>query len=382
MVAQHRGEAIASLSDLPFKARLINAVVSYLRYFEKTIWPVDLSIMYPFTIAWPAWEIVLAVVTLVVITALFVWRWASGAYLLVGWLWFLGTLVPVIGLVQVGAQAMADRYTYIPSIGIFVILCWGTHDLVKNLPYHQMFLSVFTIVILMACIIVSSRQIQFWRNSGTLFSHAIEVTRDNFVAHVNYADYLGATRQLPAAYEQAEEAVRIEPNDATTHSALGRVLVLEGKPDQAVPELRKALALHFVPSDAVQLAMALTLQERTKDAIAEYRTILASNPDLPDALNNLAWILAASSRSEFRNGPEAVQLAGRACAVTHNSQPLMIGTLAAAYAEAGRFDDADTTAQKAHDLAVAQGKNDVAVRNLELLQLYRSHHAYHEEMKK
>ena len=173
--------------------------------------------------------------------------------------------------------------------------------------------------------------------------------------------------------------MRIEPNDATTHSALGRVLVLEGKPDQAVVELRRANSLHFVPSDAVQLAMALALQGRTKDAIAEYRTILGSNPDLPDALNNLAWILAASPHSGFRNGPEAVQLASRACALTHNSLPLMIGTLAAAYAEAGRFDDAAIAAQKAHDLAVAQGKSDVAARNLELLQLYRSHRAYTEE---
>jgi Flp pilus assembly protein TadD len=392
LVAQHRGDAVASLSDLPFRLRMINAVVSYLRYLEKIIWPVDLSILYPFTVRWPAWEIVLAVVTLAAITALFVWgarpsrsqpsasrRRNASPYLLVGWLWFVGTLVPVIGLVQVGTQAMADRYAYIPSIGIFIVFCWGAYDLVKNLPYHRGFLSVFSIAILTGCVLVSSRQIQFWKNSGTLFSHAIEVTRDNFVARVNYADYLGDTQQWAAARRQAEEAVRLEPNDAITHSALGRVLVLEGKPDQAVVELRRAISLRFVPSDAVQLALALAQQGRTKDAIAEYRTILSSNPDLPDALNNLAWILATSPHSEFRNGPEAVQLASRACALTHDSQPLMIGTLAAACAEAGRFDDAVITAQKAHDVAAAQGKKDVAARNLELLQLYRSHRAYVEE---
>ena len=181
IVAQHRSEAMASLSDLPFKDRLMNAVVSYLRYLEKIVWPADLSILYPFTVAWPRWEIVLAVVTLAAITALFAWRRAAGPYLLVGWLWFLGTLIPVIGLVQVGAQAMADRYAYIPSIGIFLALCWGAYDLVKDLPHHRGFLLVVSIAILTACVLVSSRQIQFWKNSGTLFSHAIEVTRDNFV---------------------------------------------------------------------------------------------------------------------------------------------------------------------------------------------------------
>jgi tetratricopeptide (TPR) repeat protein len=124
--------------------------------------------------------------------------------------------------------------------------------------------------------------------------------------------------------------------------------------------------------------MALVQQGRTRDAIAEYRNILASTPDLPDALNNLAWILAAAARAEYRNGAEAVQLAERACAVTHDSQPLMVGTLAAAYAEAGRFEDAVKTAQKAHDLAVAQGKNGVASRNLELMEIYREHRAFHE----
>ena len=138
LVAQHRGEAVASLSDLPFGLRMINAVVSYLRYLEKIVWPVDLSILYPFTVRWPAWEIVLAVVTLAAITALFVWgarpsrshpsasrRRNASPYLLVGWLLFVGTLIPVIGLVQVGTQAMADRYAYIPSIGIFMVFCWG-----------------------------------------------------------------------------------------------------------------------------------------------------------------------------------------------------------------------------------------------------------------
>jgi len=390
MLAQHRGQAIASLSDLPFKARLMNAVVSYLRYLEKIVWPIDLSILYPFTLAWPAWEIALAIVMLAVITALVVWgarppqsqplasHRRNLPYLMVGWFWFLGTLIPVIGLVQVGAQSMADRYAYIPSIGIFVVFCWGAYDLAKNLPYHRAILSLLSLAMLTACVLVSSKQIQYWKNSGTLFAHAIEVTRDNFVARVNYADYLANNQQLAAARQEAEEAVRIAPNEAVTHSALGRVLLLQGKPAQAVAALRQATALHYAPSDAVQLAMALVQQGRTQDAVAEYRNILASNPDLPDALNNLAWILAASTHPEFRNGANAVQLAQRACEVTHNGQPLMIGTLAAAYAEAGRFDDAVKAAQKAHDLAVAEGKSAVAARNLELQQLYRAHRAYHE----
>jgi putative heme-binding domain-containing protein len=162
------------------------------------------------------------------------------------------------------------------------------------------------------------------------------------------------------------------------HIALAAVLGQEGKTDEALVELRKALALHFETSLAVELAVGLKLQGRIKDAIAEYRTILGSNPDLPEALNNLAWIFAACSQPEFRNGPEAVQLAARACALTHDSKPMVIGTQAAAYAEAGLFDDAVVAAQKAHDVAVVMGLTNVAARNLDLLQLYRSHRAFHE----
>ncbi len=133
----------------------------------------------------------------------------------------------------------------------------------------------------------------------------------------------------------------------------------------------------FAPSD--ELAVTLSSQHKTAEAIAEYRAALKIQRNFSDALNNLAWILAANPNPQLRNGAEAVQLAEQACALTHNNQPVKVGTLAAAYAEAGRFDDAVNTAQKAHDLAVAQGKTDVAARNLELLQLYRARRPYREE---
>jgi protein O-mannosyl-transferase len=379
VIAQRRGAAVSSLSDLPFQYRVVNAVVSSFRYLEKIVWPVNLSIIYPFSISWPAWEVAAAIITLLAIIVFAVWQALRRGYLPTGWFWFLGTLVPVIGLVQVGLQSMADRYTYIPSIGIFIVVCWGAYDLVKNWRYHQLCLSLGTVGVLAACIATSSRQIQCWKNSGTLFAHAIAVTKDNYYARVNLASYLTSIGQAKAAVNQAEEAVRINPNDPTTHAALGQALLAEGKPGPAADELRKALAIQYIPGDAVQLAMALAQEGKTSDAIAQYRKVLETNPNQPDALNNLAWILAASSQPEFRNGPEAVQLAERACAVTHDRQPLMIGTLADAYAEAGRFDDAVAAAQRAHDVAVGQDKTTVAARNLELLEEYRSHRAYHEK---
>lgn len=404
-VIAQRGSAIASLSDVPLKYRLTNIAVGYWHYLEKIFWPVRLSIIYPFTSAWPVGEIALAAVVILGVTALcfygglarlrravtfseadkqrsppfrFTADNRAQSYLLFGWFWFIGTLVPVIGLVQVGVQSMADRYGYIPSIGIFVILCWGTYDVLRGVPFGRTGLMCGAIGILTGCLFLSSRQIQDWRDSGLLFSHAVEVTTDNFVARVNYADYLADSGKISAAEEEAQAAVRIAPQEALTHSALGRVLALEGKSAVAVSELRKALEIQFVPSDAVDLAISLTQEGLIAEAIAEYRMVLNKNPNAADALNNLAWILATSPDPKLRNGSEAVQLAGMACSITHRSQPTMLGTLAAAYAEAGRFDDAISTANQARELAESQGNSAVADRNAELMKIYESHRAYHE----
>jgi protein O-mannosyl-transferase len=457
VLLQSRVGAATAWTRLPLLPRLQNALVSYGLYIEKIIWPVNLSVIYPLHPAWPLAEIVAVIIFLAAISDTAIRFRKKYPYLMLGWLWFLGTLVPVIGIVQVGAQGMADRYTYIPSIGLFIMVCWGAFDLVQFgvsvldkqiLQSHQQWVpGTLCLATLVMCGLAANNQIQYWRDGGTLFRRAIAVDPNNFVAHCAYGLFLSDRGSLPEAILELRQTVQILPQFARGHALLGRALYSAGERDAAATELRIALklesgevdayndlgsilmdqnlpaeaaaefamALHYEPdnptthclmgkalatqdrldeareqfaealrlnpqlSDAhYQLAVAFAMQHKTTEAIAHYRMALNLQSALPDALNNLAWILATDPHAEIRNGFEAVKLARRACTLTRNAVPLTIGTLAAAYAETGDFDKAIAYAQMAHDLAVAQGRSKVAAKNLELLELFRSHQAFYE----
>jgi protein O-mannosyl-transferase len=440
IVAQHRDGIMSSVAGMPMQPRIVNALVTIVRYAKKMIWPTDLGATYPFIGGWPVWKIAIAVIALAAISALAT-RWRrERPYWLVGWLWFLGTLVPVLGVFQVGSQPLADRYTYIPLIGLFLIGCWDAYDLAGRLRYHQVILGLLAAAILGGCFVVSSHQLEFWRNSETILSR-IPMPEVNTIGHANYAALLMNLNRLKEAQGECEQAIRTAPRYAPLHALLGRILLLEGKVKPATLELRAALQLepgltdahlplgqallaqgapdaaaeelqmlikqqpenidaHFRLGQAlmmqgkfdgasaqfnevlrlapqfseahVSLALISAQSRKTSEAIAHYQAALHARADYPEALNNLAWILATSA-PEYRNGAQAVQLAQRACELTRNAQPALIGTLAAAYAEAGRFDDAIATAQKAHDIALARGDNAVAARNLQLMEVYRAH---------
>ncbi len=453
--------SIRSLASLAFPHRLGNAVVSYFIYVAKTIWPRNLVAIYPYDIPWETWQITAACLFLIAVSAVVLRFWKTRPWLLLGWLWFLGTLVPVIGLVRVGAQSMADRYTYIPSIGLFILFIWGASDLAGGWRQGPVLLGGAAWIALVACALLAGRQIQYWRNGETLFVHNLEVDPDNFIAQNCYAAYFLANRQLERARVECEKSLQLNKNYELTHGILGEVLLLQGKYDQAATELATALQLNPASRDArllygkallgqdrpaqaeqqfakilaadpvvpeahyglgqalaklgkpdeacaqftealrmapqfsdarLQLAIALAKQGKTTDAISHYRLAKNVPPSASDCtvMNNLAWILAASPYPEFRNGAEAVKLAARACELDHGRQPMFLGTLAAAYAEAGRFDEAQAAAQQAHDLALQVAGNaqdpaeektakDLAARNLELLEIYRSRHPYHEK---
>jgi tetratricopeptide (TPR) repeat protein len=459
--AQHLGGAISSLTDYSLQSRLSNSLVAYFRYVAKVLWPDNLSVMYVFNRHLPYWEPVAAAFFLVAISAVAARFWKTRPYFLMGWLWYLGTLVPVIGLVQVGGQAMADRYTYLPSIGLFVLFIWGACDLVRGWRHGPAFLGGLAWAALLACALLTGQQIQYWRNGGTLFAHSLEVDPDNFMARSYYASYLLGNHQLERARVECEKSIRLESKYETAHGILGNVLLLEEKYDQAARELAIALQMdpassqgrffygmallgqdrhaeaeqqfeivlaadpvfpdaHYglgrvlvklgKPNEALaqftealrlaprhpdarfQLAVLLAAQGKTAQAVSQYRLARNVPPSAPDSgvMNNLAWILAASSSPELRQGAEAVKLAARACELDQGRQPMFLGTLAAAYAEAGRFDEAVAAAQQAHDLALklaAEARNpadkkaakDLAARNLELLEIYRSGRPYHEK---
>jgi protein O-mannosyl-transferase len=412
-VAQHSGGAVMSAAELSLPGRIANALVSYVRYVAKLLWPANLACFYPRPEHWPVWQVAGAILVLAGITALVLRLLSSHRYLATGWFWFVGTLVPVIGLVQVGEQAMADRYTYIPSIGLFVLAAWGLGDLVCRWPRLKPLLVSFSVLALPGLLLVTRQQVQYWQTSEGLFRHALAVTEDNPWVHCLLADTLADAGDSQGAEVHCREALRLKPGfpevqilyarvlargkkfkeatavlaevlrqnpaDAAAHLTLGSVLSQTGDASRAIEHYRQALSAKPNYAEAhFNLASLLAQHGDVSGAIDSYSRGLRWQPDNPDALNNLAWIRAANANPAVRNGGEAVQFAQRACGLTRFQSPMLVGTLAAAYAEAGRFEEAVATAQKARDLALASNQKELADRNQKLLELYQSHRAYHE----
>ncbi len=242
MRAQRAGGAIAA-STFPLAVRLKNAVDCYLLYAWKAIWPAKLAPLYPHPgYSLSIWKVIVAVLLLVATSALVV-RFRSRGYLLVGWLWFLGTLVPVIGVVQAGNQAMADRYAYIPLIGLFVMFAWGAADLAKRTRLTFPWKIVAAICLLAALSLVSWRQVGYWRNSSDLWAHTLEVTSDNFVAEDQYGGALVQLGRIDEAYLHFVRAAQLAPTDPVSHTNIGFYLYQHGRPAEAVPNYKIALSL-------------------------------------------------------------------------------------------------------------------------------------------
>ena len=336
--------AIMSVEYLTIPERISNALVSYARYLGKTFWPTKLAIFYPHPGAWPAWQIASSAVLLAAISVLVIWQIRRRPFLAAGWFWFLGTLVPVIGLVQVGSQSMADRYSYIPLIGIFVMVVWGAKEIFRDMP--NIFPALATTTVLIACAVVTFFQVRHWKNSETLFRHTLAVTGRNANAHFSLANALTESGRTDEAMSHLEQALELRPDYAQVHGKIAQLLAARGK---------------------------------TREAIGRYYEALRHKPDLSEALNNLCWTLATSPDDSIRNGSEAVRLGERACEITHWQKTIYIGTLAAAYAEAGRFDDAIRAAEKARAIALETGEKDLAETNSQLLKLYRAGKPFREE---
>src|ERR1051325_1014036 len=255
-------------------------------------------------------EIAGGILVLLIGTAIAIGWARRRPYLAFGWFWFVGTLVPVIGLVQVGSQAMADRYTYIPYVGLFIGVVWTLADFVSGRPVLKWVTVFFCGASLAASAITARVQVRYWADSVSLFRHALAVTEENQIVHLS----------------------------------LGTALCDAGQVDEGVAHLQAALRLNdgFVFARG-KLAHVLAAQGKTDEAVDQYQIVVKQSPDLPEALNNLAWLFATHADAKYRNGAEAVRLAEHACELTGYKTTIYIGTLAAAYAEAGRFDDAART---------------------------------------
>jgi tetratricopeptide (TPR) repeat protein len=292
-LVQEKGGAVSRLESLPLMARLENALVSYCRYLGKTFWPVDLSVLYPHPGHWPAGAVWLSAAALLVLTAAAILLARRHPYLCVGWLWFIGTLVPVIGLVQVGVQSMADRYTYLPLIGVYIAVVWGASECVAHLSRAQKALAAAAALALLICSALTLRQIGIWKNSESLFRHAVAVTKDNYLAYNNLGFHLSNLGKTEAALEMYRRSIQINPNYDEAQNNIGFALAKLGRPLEAIPYYEAALRLRPTLAEAHNnLGNALSELGRLDAAMTEYETTLRLNPDHADAHSNLGIALA------------------------------------------------------------------------------------------
>ncbi|HXC98140.1 MAG TPA: tetratricopeptide repeat protein [Verrucomicrobiae bacterium] len=385
--AQKAANSVVAAAALPMPYRIANALVSYVLYLWKTVWPTDLAVPYPFSHDWTFAQAAGAGALLALISAGVLWRRKTEPFLAVGWFWFIGTLVPVIGLVQVGLQFMADRYTYIPLMGVFIMVAWSIPARWAVWPRPGLVFGTVIGAVLVVLLMVTWVQLFYWQNSVTLFTHTAAVTENNILAEYNLGEALARADAEDAAVTHYLKALAIRPNrvEAQYNSQtqarfnLGLIYRSEGKWPEAAEQLEAYV--HEDPNQQsahVALGSVLLAMGRTAEGIQEDREAVRLNPNDVESLNRLAWLLATLPDAKFRDGAEAVKLAERVRDLTGGGVTRYLATLDAAYAEAGRFTDAIAAAQKTRETAQAQGQNDLAAAAETRLKLYEAGKAYHE----
>jgi tetratricopeptide (TPR) repeat protein len=299
-VAQSRFQAVRSFASYPLDVRVANALLAYVSYLGKALWPAHLAVYYPHPgAAVPVVQVVGAGLLLAALTALALALGRRRPYLAVGWLWYLGTLVPVIGLVQVGDQALADRYTYVPLIGLFLMLTWGAADLVEVLNLSGLWAAGAAAVVLAACVALTWTQLGYWKSDLDLWEHALAVTGPNLMAHCHLAECLHERGKIEAARKEYERAVAVAPGRAEPHNALGNELRDLGRSEEAAAEYRTALRLDpGLVTAHYNLGLVLDDLGRQDEAVAEFRQALALDPGFLLAHCNLGLCYSRQGRLE------------------------------------------------------------------------------------
>jgi len=299
VIAQKQGGAMKTLEAIPLGSRVGNAVIAYGKYIGKMFWPADLAMLYPFPGSIPLWQVSVSFLLLVLFSALaIVWR-RRYPYLVTGWFWFLVTLVPVIGIVQVGGQSMADRYTYLPLTGLFLACAWGVDDLSQGWRYRKAVLAVLAAMVVAASAVATWRQVGYWRDNLTLYRHTLEVTGGNYLIHNNYGVVLAREGRLDEAITQYLEALQVWPRAANAHVNLGDALSQQGKFAEAISHYQRALQI--VPDYALALenmGKALAALGRDDEAAASYEQTLRFDPSRSGAHLNLAILLVKRGRTD------------------------------------------------------------------------------------
>src|SRR5207248_8640231 len=328
-----QGRALNPIAHIPLLLRVYNASVSYVIYIWQMFWPDKLALLYPYPLGrLSIWPCVFAIGLLLAVT-LVAWEFRKERpYLSTGWLWYLGMLVPVIGLIQVGAQARADRYTYLPQIGLYLAATWTIADLSVAWRYRRQILGVAAAIVIAGLAWLAWIQNRYWRDSEALWTRTLAVTSHNDVAHASFADFLLRRDRIDEAISHSEEALRIHSRNGSAHNTLAFGLFRKGRLDEAVAHWKESLEIR---------------------------------PDDVNAQAYLAWVLATSPDASLRDGAKAVELAKKVLEHAGNADVVVLRTLAAGYAESGRFSEAIETAQQALQLAIPQD-NSALIWDLQL----------------
>jgi tetratricopeptide (TPR) repeat protein len=367
--------AIGWTEQLPVSARISNAVVSYVIYIRQMLWPARLAVFYPHPEnRLPSLEIIFALVFLIGVTSAAVVLRKKAPYFVTGWLWYLGMLVPVIGLVQVGWQGHADRYTYLPQIGLYIALTWAVTDFARSWRFQGIALRVSALIIVVALSWRCWLQTSYWRDSETLFTHALAVTRNNDVAMNNLGIIFLEQGRLDDAISNLQAAIDVRPENAPAHDNLAKALLRKGgHTAEAMVHYHKLLEIEPDNVEARNtLGTALIQQGHLREAIEQWQEALAIQPENGNAASNLAWVFATCPEDSFRDGRHAVELAEKALRVSGGKIPMIYKVLAAAYAESGRFSDAIESAQRGAELAMNQGNPGLATELQSNIAVYQS----------
>jgi tetratricopeptide (TPR) repeat protein len=363
LVVQRAGGAMTGIAVVPLHIRIANAFLSYAKYVGKMFWPKNLAVFYPFDAGSIAsWQVAMSVLLLLVISILVIRLGRRRKYLTVGWFWFVITLLPVIGLVQVGKQAIADRYAYIPYIGLFIAIAWGLPELLWKLPQRKTAMGLSMAISLTVLGIVAHRQASYWQDSATLAWHALEVTQGNYVAYNNRGIAYGDLGRSAEAIGDFSEAIRINPGYDEAYNNLGIIYKRLGHLQEAVDAYKQAIKIKPNYAEAYNnLGNGYSRLGRGTEAIGAYEQAIKIKPDYVEACYNLAWFVATNAEVMNRDTNEAILLASRACRLTNYKNPLFLGTLAAALASAGRFSEAVDTANRA--MSLAEAANQPQIKN-------------------
>jgi protein O-mannosyl-transferase len=302
IIAQRASGALVPLAGRAPGIRLENALMAYVRYLGKLFWPTNLSVIYPVVPHWPVAEVAMAGTLVGALTVLAVVLRRRRPYLLTGWFWYLGTLVPAIGLVAVGGQSMADRYTYLPTIGILILVAWGAFDVMRRWRWLDAVVWGSAASSIVGCVLLARQNIGYWRDGRTLFRHAVSVTKANYAAHLSLGAALLARGEVAEALRELRAAAGLEPDVAAIHHNLGTALALNHRLDEAVLEFQEALRLN--PQDAeTHFNLGRTLERRgsLEAAILAYAAAVRWNPESASARIGLGRTLIQAGRPEEAN---------------------------------------------------------------------------------